>query len=91
MTLLDPREALAEQSTFIEYLLGVAGVAQLVHELAADGVPSAECSCAADDFVHVLLGLAALGEAVEALADATGEHRRTEARLPASSYERWLR
>jgi uncharacterized membrane protein HdeD (DUF308 family) len=91
MTLVDPREALADQSAFIGYLLGVAGVAQLVHELAADGDPAAEGSRAADDFVHVLLGLAALGEAVEALADATREHRRPEVRLPASSYERWLR
>ena len=37
MTLIDPREALADQSNFIGYLLGLAGLGQVVHALAAEG------------------------------------------------------
>ena len=37
MTLTDPRDALAEQSSFISYLVGLAGLARVVHALAADG------------------------------------------------------
>ena len=36
MTLIDPREALAEQSNFIGYLLGEAGLGQVVRALADD-------------------------------------------------------
>jgi hypothetical protein len=91
MTLVDPCDALAEQSTFIGYLMGLAGLARVVHGLASDGAASAEADCAADDFVHALLGLAALGEAIEALAGAARDQRRTEVRVPASPGERWLR
>ena len=60
MTLTDPREALADQSNFIDYLIGLAGLGQLVHAL-ADGDRRADSSGDADDFVNVLLGIASLG------------------------------
>ena len=69
MTLTDPREALADQSSFISYLIGLAGLARVVHALAADGDRRADPSRDADDFVHVLLGLASLGDAIERLAE----------------------
>ncbi|OUZ02313.1 hypothetical protein B0172_03600 [Mycobacterium avium subsp. paratuberculosis] len=37
MTLTDPRDALADQSDFIGYLVGLAGLADVVHTLAGDG------------------------------------------------------
>ena len=37
MTLTDPRDALADQSNFIGYLMGLARLARVVHALAADG------------------------------------------------------
>ncbi|OBB98478.1 hypothetical protein [Mycobacterium sp. 852002-40037_SCH5390672] len=70
MTLTDPREALADQSNFIGYLVGLAGVAQLVHTLAG-GDRRSDTSRGPDDFVHVLLGLASLGAAIERLANPT--------------------
>ena len=73
MTLTDPREALADQSNFIGYLVGLAGLARVVHTLAADGDRRSDPPGDSDDFVHLLLGLASLGEAIERLANpATG-------------------
>ncbi|KUI31325.1 hypothetical protein AU196_18590 [Mycobacterium sp. IS-1742] len=66
MTLTDPRQALAEQSSFIGYLMGLAGAAHVVSAL-AEG-PPARTSSAADDFVYGLLGLASLGRGIEHLA-----------------------
>ncbi|MGB9226449.1 hypothetical protein [Mycobacterium sp.] len=93
MTLTDPRDALADQSNFIGYLLGLAGLARVVRTLAADGAPRSGPPPDSDDFVHVLLGLASLGEAIERLANsALGQPAPTdEARAPASSKMRWLR
>ena len=59
--LTDPRKALAEQSNFIGYLLGLAGVARVVHALAADGNRRADPPREADGFVYVLLAFASLG------------------------------
>ncbi len=56
MTLTDPREALADQSNFVSYLMGLASLAQVVHALAADGERRTDPPRDADDFVHVLLG-----------------------------------
>lgn len=67
MTLTDPRAALAEQSGFIGALVGLAGAAHLVRSLAADHIRR-EPPCAADDFVHALMGLASLGRTIEHLA-----------------------
>jgi hypothetical protein len=68
MTLTDPREALADQADFIGYLLGLAGLARMVHTLAADGDHWAGEPGHPDDFVHVLLGLASIGAAIEGFA-----------------------
>lgn len=67
MTLTDPREALADQSNFIGYLVGLAGVARMVHALAGDDRRS-DTRRDPDDFVHVLLGLASLGAAIDRFA-----------------------
>ena len=69
MTLTDPRDALAEQSSFIDYLLGLRGLAGMVRVLAGD--PQRIDGSADDDFVHVLLGLARVGDAVDRLAKPT--------------------
>jgi hypothetical protein len=93
MTLTDPREALADQSNFIGYLLGLAGLARVVHTLAADGGRRSGPPPDSDDFVHVLLGLASLGEAIERLANSALAQRdpTDAARAPASPTMRWLR
>lgn len=66
MTLTDPREALADQSSFIDYLLGLTGVAHLVHAL-ADDPRHHDIDCPADDVVHLLLGFASIGRTIEHL------------------------
>lgn len=93
MTLTDPREALAEQSTFIGYLMGLASLGQVVHTLAADGDNQTETTADADDFVHLLLGLASLGASVERLAEyaPAQPHRDTTASAPDAAITRWLR
>lgn len=73
MTLTDPREALADQSDFIGYLVGLAGLGQVVHTLAADsrcgGVAGYDPPGDADNFVHALLGVASIGAAIERFAN----------------------
>jgi hypothetical protein len=93
MTLTDPRDALAEQSNFIGYLMGLASLARVVHALAADSNRLADPPDDADDFVHVLLGLASLGDAVERLAESAPPARQRVAAGPesASPNTRWLR
>lgn len=94
MTLTDPRAELAQQSSFVGYLTGLAGLAQLVHTLAAPefgcraGPPREE-----DDFVHVLLGVASLGQAIAGLAESVGvqQNRAPAAPQPVSASTRWLR
>lgn len=89
MTLTDPREELAEQSSFVGYLVGLAGLTRMVHELAADATGAGSFR-GADDFVHALLGLASVGEAIERLAPPD-----TQAAAPAPpeplATTRWLR
>ncbi len=94
MTLTDPREALADQSNFIGYLVGLAGLAQVVHDPGRRRrPPSWEPPAESDDFVHVLLGLASLGAAIERLADSHGatEPARARRRRPTPPTTRWLR
>lgn len=67
MTLTDPRQALADQSTFIDYLLALAGLAQAVRSLGDQRGDRAQPDCAPDDFVHLLLGIASLGATIERL------------------------
>jgi hypothetical protein len=64
-TLSDPRPALAERSSLIDYLMGVAALAQLIDELALDSQRG--CAAPAGDFVHLLLGVASLGTSIEQL------------------------
>lgn len=90
MTLTDPREALADQADFIGYLLGLAGLARLVHTLAEDDRPAAGARDP-DDFVHALLGLASLGEAIERLANAAAAQPHPTAEPAAAATLRWLR
>jgi hypothetical protein len=66
--LTDPREALAEQSNFINGLVGLVGLAQVVRALAADNSRRVATFREADDFVYLLLAIASLGEAVGHLA-----------------------
>lgn len=93
MTLTDPREALADQSSFIGYLVGVAGLARAVRALAAEGDHLEARAREADDFVHVLLGLASLGAAIECLAESSPAQQdpRDAVTSPTSTATRWLR
>jgi hypothetical protein len=66
MSLTDARAALAEHASLIDYLVGLAGLGRLVRTCGVAG--AGEAAGEADDFVHALLGLAALGARVERLA-----------------------
>ena len=93
MTLTDPREALADQSDFIGYLVGLAGLGQLVHTLATDGERPVESPSHPDDFVYVLLGLASIGAAIERFANRATAQQDPTAEVPwsAALNTRWLR
>lgn len=92
MTLTDPRDALADQSDFISYLVGLAGLAQVVHTLAEDDRRPQRPSDA-DDFVHALLGLASLGAAIERFAGSAMARQNPRSEIPPHSAPttRWLR
>jgi len=92
MTLTDPREALADQSDFISYLVGLAELGQVVHTLAAGGEDQGEHLRNPDDFVHVLLGLASIGAMIERFANsAVVQQVPSETPPPKASTTRWLR
>lgn len=93
MTLTDPREALAEQSAFIGYLVGLASLGRVVHAMADDSDRRTDTSCDADDFVHVLLGVASLGKAIERLAETAppAAHPETTTLQSDPVITRWLR
>jgi hypothetical protein len=91
MTLTDPREALADQSSFIDYLMGMVGLAQVVRALAASGAYDVGTRRDTDDLVHVLLGLASLGEAIERLAELAAIQGKAETSPMPATAERWLR
>ncbi|QNJ94655.1 hypothetical protein HZU40_10570 [Mycolicibacterium fluoranthenivorans] len=92
MTITDPQPALAEQSSFIGYVVGLAGLGQLVRSLAAPGGagphpgPHPE-----DDFVHLLLGLASIGTAIEGLVGSEPDLPPTSGATSLPSSGRWLR
>ncbi|MCP9275469.1 hypothetical protein [Mycolicibacterium arenosum] len=67
MTLLDPRDALADQNSFIGYLLGIAGLADTVRTLATDESRALPPPEHVDDFVYALLGIAGLGDRINGL------------------------
>jgi hypothetical protein len=85
MSLSDPRPALAEHSSLVDYLCGVAALARLVDDLAGDASP--ESRGTADDFVYLLLGVSSLGAAIGRLADVPAGPQRRVAPAP----QRWLR
>lgn len=92
--LTDPHEAFAEQSSFISGLVGLAGLAEVVRALAADDSRRVTTPREADDFVHLLLALASLGEVVGHLAaPAPGDEPQVPpADLPPPAMRtRWLR
>lgn len=91
--LTDPQLALAEQSNFIGYLLGLAGAARAVRALAADSSCRADRPHEADDFVYLLTALAGLGEKIERLAESEREPRyeTAEGAPPRPTSTRWLR
>jgi hypothetical protein len=97
MTLTDPREALADQSDFIGYLVGLAGLARVVHTLAADSQFSeagrSDPARDSDDFVHVLLGVASIGATIERFANSAmaQQNPTAQAPTPAAPTRRWLR
>ena len=66
--LADPRAAHDERNSFVHCLLGLAGLARMVHLLADDEHRRAPASAEADDFVHLLLALGSLGDSVGLLA-----------------------
>lgn len=90
MTLTDPREALADESNFIGYLVGLAGVARMVQTLADDDRRS-DSGGGPDDFVHVLLGLASVGGAIERIAISTTAQGNPINSAPTVATTRWLR
>lgn len=85
MTLSDPRPALAEHSSLIGYLMGVVAAAKAVEALASDS--GHQTPPAADDFVHLLVGVASLGRSIENLACPTPGDDMPAVREPT----RWLR
>jgi hypothetical protein len=91
--LTDPRPALAEQSNFIGYLLGVVGMARTVHALAADSHPRADTPREVDDFCYLLLGVASVGDAINRLAESAQAEpcEAPDAAPPPSTNRRWLR
>jgi hypothetical protein len=67
---IDTRDAFAEQGSFVNALAGLAGLARMVRALAdQDGHP-APGSGQPDEFVHLLLAVVSLGDAVDHLAQA---------------------
>ena len=91
--LTDPRPALAEQSNFVGYLVGLAHLARAVHALACDGQPRADPRREADDFTHLLLGVASMGDAINRLAESEPAQPSGTTDAPASpaTNTRWLR
>lgn len=91
MTLSDPREALADQSDFIGYLVGLAGLARVVRILAAEADPTSEPPRDPGDFVHALLGLASIGAAIERVAYSVPAQRNAAEPSGTAPTMRWLR
>jgi hypothetical protein len=89
MTLTDPRDALAEQSNFIGYLMGLASLARVVRGLAEGDGSGNEIHCESEEFVYLLLGFVAVGDGIERLGESPAAPAATvPAREPTP---RWLR
>ena len=68
--IIDPWEAFAEQGSFVNALVGLAGLARMVRALADQDGDPAPGGGQPDEFVHLLLAVASLGDAVDRLARA---------------------
>ena len=86
--LTDPRAAHDRHNSFVNCLVGLAGLARMVHALADDERRRAATSSEADDFVHLLLALGSLGETVGILAR-TAPNPRPSADSPSSVTTPW--
>lgn len=92
MSLTDPHPALAEQSSFVGYLLGLVGVARSVRTLAEYADPERTGALPEDDdMVYLLLGLTSLGDAVERLAEKAQPQRNSPSSTTPQVTTRWLR
>lgn len=91
MTLTDPLGAFADESSFVGYLVGLAGLARAVHALAAPIDRRTELPRDTDEFIHLLLGVASLGEAVERLAEPASARPSGAGAAPLPDPRRWLR
>jgi hypothetical protein len=89
--LTEPRDALAEQSSFVSYLVGLASLARVVHALASDGNRRAGDTREPDDFVYLLLGLARVGQSIEQLAKSVPHQGNPEPAAQPPTETRWLR
>jgi hypothetical protein len=59
--------------------------------MAADDTRRTDPPAAADDFVHVLLGIASLGEKIEVLGESIADQPNPMTETPAPVPSRWLR
>lgn len=92
MSLTDPHPALAEQSSFVGYLLGLVGVARSARALAVYGDAERTGALPEDeDMVYLLLGLTSLGDAVERLAEKAQPQRNSPSSTTPQATTRWLR
>lgn len=92
MSLTDPHPALAEQSSFVGYLLGLVGVARSVRTLAVYGDAERTGALPEDeDMVYLLLGLTSLGDAVERLVEEAQPQPGSPSKPTLHSTTRWLR
>ena len=66
--LVDPRDAFAEHGSVVHALTGLVGLARMVRARAEHDGRRAGDPGVADEFVHLLLGVASLGAAVQHLA-----------------------
>ena len=89
MTLTDPRDALADRSDFIGYLVGLTALADVVRALASDTDRRTEPVRDCDDFGYALLGLASIGSAIERMAKCAVQQTDTNANSIAAT--RFLR
>ncbi|HEY1971975.1 MAG TPA: hypothetical protein VGH89_28730 [Pseudonocardia sp.] len=92
--LTEPRPALAEQSSFHQALVGLAGVGALVSALASDATPPRRPGVEPDNFVYLLLGMASLAEMIDQLGrpEQTPQSPKRSADPPSSTHgQTWLR
>jgi hypothetical protein len=88
--LADPQTAFAE-ATFVNALLGLVGLAQVIRALAAPEHAASAPTGEADDFVHLLLAVISLGESIEGLALAPEHPGSSTDPSPPTNRSGWLR